>query len=114
MAPQRVRIEDEQIEVVKNWPELKSMRDIQVFLGFANFYQRFIQSFSKITRLLTSMLQTSSITRLLKNLPLAMDVVESDEVGGSNSGNHKDRMVKRSPCSKNSNGATGYLIPNNR
>ena len=31
-------MEDKQIEVVKNWPELKSMRDIQVFLGIANFY----------------------------------------------------------------------------
>ena len=27
-----------QIKVVKKWPELKSVRDIQVFLGFANLY----------------------------------------------------------------------------
>ena len=38
MSAQRVKMEDEQIEIVKNWSELKSMRDIQVFLGFANFY----------------------------------------------------------------------------
>ena len=38
VSAQRVRMEDEQIEVVKNWPEPKLMRDIQVFLGFANFY----------------------------------------------------------------------------
>ena len=42
VSAQRVKIEDKQIEAVKNWPELKSMRDIQVFLSFANFYQRFI------------------------------------------------------------------------
>ena len=35
---QGVKIEDEQIEVVKNWPEPKSIRDIPVFLGFDNFY----------------------------------------------------------------------------
>ena len=28
----------EQIEVVREWPEPKSVQDIQVFLGFANFY----------------------------------------------------------------------------
>ena len=42
MSAQGVKIEDEQIELVKNWPEPKLMRDIQVFLGFANFYWRFI------------------------------------------------------------------------
>ena len=32
----------EQIKVVKKWPKPKSVRDIQVFLGFANFYWQFI------------------------------------------------------------------------
>ena len=37
-----IRMEDKRIEAVKNWPEPKSVRDIQVFIGFANFYRRFI------------------------------------------------------------------------
>lgn len=32
---------------------------IQLFIGLAKFYQRFIQGFSKIAALLTSMLKTS-------------------------------------------------------
>ena len=47
------------IELVKEWPEPKSVRDIQVFLGFANFYWQFIQGFSKIAAPLTSMLKTT-------------------------------------------------------
>ena len=35
-------IENETIEAVKKWPELQSVQDIQVFLGFTNFYQWFI------------------------------------------------------------------------
>ena len=31
-------MEFEQIEVVKKWPKPKSVQDIQVFLGFGNFY----------------------------------------------------------------------------
>ena len=54
-----ISMEAERIEVVKDWPEPKSVRDIQVFLGFANFYQWFIQGFSKIVALLTSMLKTT-------------------------------------------------------
>ena len=32
-------MEAKKIEVVKDWPEFKSIQDIQVFLGFTNFYQ---------------------------------------------------------------------------
>ena len=35
---QKVQIEDERIEVVTNWPEPKLVKNIQLFLGFANFY----------------------------------------------------------------------------
>ena len=50
-------MEAERIEVVKDWPKSKSVRNIQVFLGFANFYWRFIQGFSRIAAPLTSMLK---------------------------------------------------------
>ena len=106
-------MKEEQIEAVKNWLEPKSMRDIQVFLGFANFYWRFIQSFSKIAGPLTLMLRTSSATRSSKNLLLSLDVAEVDEVGVGGGGDREDETVGRSP-SKNSNGATGYLTPDAR
>ena len=38
----RIKIEDKQIKAVKNWPKPKLVQDIQVFIGFANFYQHFI------------------------------------------------------------------------
>ena len=42
VSAQRVQIEDERIEAIKNWLKPKLMKDIQVFLEFANFYWRFI------------------------------------------------------------------------
>ena len=57
---QGIRIEEERIEIVKAWVEPMSVRDIQVVLGFANFYQCFIQGFSNIVAPLTSMLKTIS------------------------------------------------------
>ena len=59
VSSQGIRMEDEKIEVVRNWPEPKSVQDIQVFIDFANFYRRFIQGFSKIAAPLTSMLKTT-------------------------------------------------------
>ena len=34
-----ISMEAKRIEVVRKWPEPKSVQDIQVFLGFANFYR---------------------------------------------------------------------------
>ena len=59
VSAQGIRMEDEQIETVKNWLEPKSVRDIQVFIGFANLYRCFIQGFSRVAALLTSMLKTT-------------------------------------------------------
>ena len=42
-----------------------------------------------------------------------MDIVEVDEIRVGAGGDCEDKTVKRSP-SKNSNRATGYLIPNAR
>ena len=53
-------MEEERIEAVKAWAEPKPVRDIQVYLGFVNFYRRFIKSFSKIVAPLTFMLRTTA------------------------------------------------------
>ena len=57
ISSQSIQIKDEKIEVVKNWPEPKLVQDIQVFIGFANFYRHFIWSFSKIAATLILMLK---------------------------------------------------------
>ena len=76
---------------MKNWPELKLMRDIQIFFGFANFYQCFIQSFNKIARPLILIFRTNSVTRLSKNL------VEVNEIGvGDGVDNCEDKTNERS------------------
>lgn len=35
-------MEDEKIKMVKTWTETKSIKDILVFIDFANFYRQFI------------------------------------------------------------------------
>ncbi len=38
VSHQGIQMEEEQIKAVRDWPKPQSVRDIQVFLGFANFY----------------------------------------------------------------------------
>ena len=77
-----IRMEDEKIEAVKQWLKPQSVRDIQVFLGFANFYRRFIQGFSWIAAPLTSMLKTSGSTKSSTRPGKGEVVVGSDSKAG--------------------------------
>lgn len=58
--PKGVFMEENQVQSIKDWPEPTCVRDIQVFLGFANFYRRFIQGYSRITTPLTEMTHGST------------------------------------------------------
>ena len=47
-----IKMEEEKVKVVLNWPVPKSVKNIQKFLGLANYYRRFVKGFAKIARLL--------------------------------------------------------------
>ena len=42
----QIQIEQEKIKAVKEWKMPKKVKDVESFLGFANFYRRFIQNIS--------------------------------------------------------------------
>ena len=91
-----ISMEAERIEVVKEWPEPKSVRDIQVFLGFANFYRRFIKGFSKIAAPLMSMLKTIMSSQVLAaNEMLGAKVLAVNEVDGVGGGDGSNDELKR-------------------
>ena len=41
------------VQVIQDWPEPKKVKDVQSFLGFANFYRCFIHGYSEIVLPLT-------------------------------------------------------------
>jgi len=52
IRPERIKIEKEKVKTVLDWLVPKSVKDIQKFLGLANYYRRFVKEFAKIVRLL--------------------------------------------------------------
>ena len=48
----RVRMEKEKVQGVIEWPVPKSVKDVQKFLGLANYYRRFVKDFVMIAKLL--------------------------------------------------------------
>jgi hypothetical protein len=53
ITPDGMRMAKDKTEAIHDWQTPQSLRDVQSFLGFANFYRRFIFGFSKICRPLT-------------------------------------------------------------
>jgi len=45
-------MEKEKVERVMNWPTPQYVKDVQKFLGLANYYWRFVKDFAKIAKLL--------------------------------------------------------------
>lgn len=45
-----IRIDPKKVEDIQNWETPMCIKDVQVFIGFANFYRRFIRAFSNIVR----------------------------------------------------------------
>ena len=52
-----VTMDPVKIAGVKEWKEPKNVCDVQKFLGFCNFYRRFIQGFSQIAKALNGLLK---------------------------------------------------------
>ena len=59
VSTQGVQMDPSRVEAIKDWPIPKTYRDIQVFLGFANFYRRFILRFGSVAAPLTGLLKGS-------------------------------------------------------
>ena len=53
LSPSRLSMAQDKIQTILDWPEPQKVKDIQAFLGFANFYCRFIQGYSNIVVPLT-------------------------------------------------------------
>ena len=86
---QNSRIKEEKIEAVKIWLKPKSIQNIQVFLGFINFYRRFIKSFSKIITLFTLIFR---IIITLSNLEGFLEALSKSKKKAENMNSEKTKI----------------------
>ncbi|KAK3527805.1 hypothetical protein QTP86_006871 [Hemibagrus guttatus] len=57
ISHQGVEMDTVKVQAVTGWPEPSTVRELQRFLGFANFYRRFIRNYSSVAGPLTSLLR---------------------------------------------------------
>ena len=55
ITPQGIQMDQTKVETILSWPTPKSRKALQRFLGFSNYYRKFIKDFSSTVKPLTSL-----------------------------------------------------------
>ena len=55
VSPTGIGLDPEKVSAILDWPIPRSVKDIQSFLGFDNFYRKFIQNYYALASPLTSL-----------------------------------------------------------
>ena len=59
VSPASIGMDPEKIKSILEWPVPKSVKEVQSFLGFANFYRKFIDNYSRLANPLTTFTRKS-------------------------------------------------------
>src|SRR6516225_5207605 len=78
LCPEGLTMSKDKVQAIVDWPVPRKVKDIQSFLGFANFYRRFIYNYSdivyamnRLTRKGIDWLWTTECQEAFDNLKLA-------------------------------------------
>ena len=61
MSSEGLTMAEDKIHTILDWPEPQKVKDVQSFLGFANFYWRFIHNYLEITVPLTRLKERTNM-----------------------------------------------------
>jgi len=67
---------DAKVKTIQEWPEPKKVKDIQSFLGFTNFYRRFIFNYSDIVILLTCLTRKNTLWNFDDDCKIAFNTLK--------------------------------------
>jgi hypothetical protein len=56
-----IKIDSIKTAAIRDWPTLKNITEIQEFIGFANFYRKFIRGYSGVSILFTDLIKKDKL-----------------------------------------------------
>ena len=77
ISPSGISMDPKKVESVLSWDIPKTVKDVQSFLGFANFYHRFVKNYSKISSPLTNLTKKTLPFQWTLSCQKAFDTLKS-------------------------------------
>lgn len=62
VTPSHLEMDPKKVKAVHNWPTPATVKEVQRFIGFANFYRRFIKNFNLVVAPLTALAKRGGIS----------------------------------------------------
>ena len=72
ISADRISMDPVKIDGISAWPTPKNLKEVQSFLGFGNFYRRFIQDFATLAQPLNDLTKKNTPFEHLENHPLVL------------------------------------------
>lgn len=91
-----LRMAQDKVDAVLDWPTLTKVRELQQFLGFANFYRRFIEGYSRTISPLTRLLKKD--IRSWQNTASRCLLLAENESSRTQLRNTRQRIVGNHQC----------------
>jgi len=76
LSPSSLTMSDAKVKTIQEWLEPKKVKDIQSFLGFANFYRRFIFNYSNIVIPLTRLTRKNTLWNFDNDCRIAFNTLK--------------------------------------
>jgi len=64
ISAEGIQADPSKIEVLKNWPVPKTVHDLRSFLGFCNYYRRFVKNYSELSKNLEQLIKGKDLSKL--------------------------------------------------
>ncbi len=77
VSSEGMRMDPDKVQAVVDWPTPDSRKALQRFLGFANFYRRFIRNYSQLAAPLTALTSTKTMFRWSSSAEAAFSKLKS-------------------------------------
>jgi hypothetical protein len=78
VSDEGLSMDPKRVESIANWKAPSSVKEVQIFLGFANFYRSFIEGYSRVCLPITNLLKKDQVFSWTKDCQNSFDLLKKN------------------------------------
>ena len=96
LSPGHIQMDPDKVKTIAEWPSPTTVKEVRAFLGFANFYRRFIKNYGRLAIPLTDMTRKDKDFNWTDKEQQAFEQYQENDTGRTNPCNSRSRETIRS------------------